>query len=58
MLGEIGFLYNDTDAKFLEGVSLIQDLKLNTAPQYFQKKFKGGLMDFKLEGFDEFLESL
>ncbi len=57
-LGEIGFIYNDQDAKFLEGVSLIQELKLNTAPQYFNYKFKGGLLDFKLEGFDRFLESL
>ena len=57
-LGEISFIYNDQDAKFLEGVSLLQDLKLNTAPQYFNYKFKGGLLDFKLEGFDRFLESL
>ena len=58
VLGEINFIYNDQDAKFLEGVSLLQDLKMNTAPQYFKYKFKGGLMDFKLEGFDTFLESL
>lgn len=58
VLSEIGFVYNDTDAKFLEGVSLVQDLKLNTVAQYFQKKFKGGLMDFKIVGFDQFLESL
>ncbi len=57
-LGEISFIYNDQDAKFLEGVSLLQELKLNTAPQYFNYKFKGGLLDFKLEGFDRFLESL
>ncbi len=57
-LGEISFIYNDQDAKFLEGVSLLQDLKLNTAPQYFNYRFKGGLLDFKLEGFDRFLESL
>jgi hypothetical protein len=33
-------------------------MKFNTATQSFRKKYKGFLIDFKMEGFDEFLESL
>ncbi|MEA3497775.1 MAG: hypothetical protein U9R16_01830 [Campylobacterota bacterium] len=57
-LSEIEFLYDDKDAKFLDGIKLIQDLKLNTVPQYFKYKLKGKLVDFKLVNFDEFLETL
>ncbi len=58
MLGEIEFIYKDKDAMFLNGVKLIQDLKLNTATQYFKYKLKGKLVDFKLLKFNEFLETL
>ncbi len=58
ILSEIEFIYKDKDAMFLNGVKLIQDLKLNTAPQYFKYKLKGKLVDFKLVNFDEFLETL
>ena len=58
ILSEIEFIYKDKDAMFLNGVKLIQDLKLNTAPQYFKYKLKGKLVDFKLSNFDEFLETL
>ena len=57
-LSEIELLYNDKDARFLSGVKLIQDLKLNTVSQYFQYKLDGKLVDFKLKGFDDYLESL
>jgi hypothetical protein len=39
-------------------VQLLQGLKLKTARQSFKKKYTGFLIDFKLEGFDEYLESL
>ena len=58
ILSEIEFIYKDKDAMFLNGVKLIQDLKLNTASQYFKYKLKGKLVDFKLVNFDEFLETL
>ncbi len=57
-LTEIEFIYNDNDAKYLSGVKLIQDLKLNTAPQYFTNKLKGSLIDIRLNNLDNYLESL
>jgi len=57
-LTEIEFLYKDKDAKFLSGIRLIQDMKLNTAPQYFRDKLKGKLVDIRLKNFDKFLEEL
>ncbi len=57
-LSEIELLYNDRDAKFLSGIRLLQDLKLNSAGQYFQHKLSGKFIDFRLTNFDEFLESL
>jgi len=57
-LSEIELLYNDRDAKFLSGIRLLQDLKLNSAGQYFQHPLKGKLIDFRLNNIDDFLESL
>ena len=57
-LGMLQFELNDSDAKFLNGVQLLQSLKLNSARQSFRDKYKGFLIDFKMEGFDEYLESL
>lgn len=57
-LSEIELIYNDRDAKFLSGVRLIQELKLNSAPQHFYHRLEGKLIDFRLIGFDQFLESL
>lgn len=57
-LTELEFVFSDRDAKFLSGIRLIQDKKLNTAPQYFRNKLKGKLVDFRINNFDEFLESL
>ncbi|MEA2016943.1 MAG: hypothetical protein U9N59_00725 [Campylobacterota bacterium] len=57
-LSEIELLYSDKDAKFLSGIRLIQDMKLNSALQYFQYKLNGKLIDFRLKNFDNFLESI
>jgi hypothetical protein len=57
-LSELEFIYKDSDAKFLSGVRLIQDMKLNTVMQYFTDKLKGKMLDFKMENFDQFLETL
>lgn len=57
-LSEIELLYSDKDAKFLSGIRLIQDMKLNSALQYFQYKLNGELIDFRLKNFDNFLESI
>ncbi|MDC0932362.1 hypothetical protein OAR97_00810 [Arcobacteraceae bacterium] len=57
-LTEIEFLYQDKDAKFLGGIRLLQDMKLNSAPQYFRDKLKGNLIDIRLKNFDLFLEEL
>jgi len=57
-LGMLQFELKDKDAKFLNGVQLINSLKLNSAKLSFDKKYDGRLIDFKLEGIDEFLEDL
>jgi len=57
-LGMLQFELNDNDARFLNGVELIQSLKIYSAKQSFREKFKGFLIDFKLVGLDDFLESL
>ena len=57
-LSEIELLYNDRDAKFLSGIRLIQDMKLNSAVQYFLYRLEGKHIDFRLKNFDDFLESL
>jgi len=51
-------ILKDTDASFLTGVGLIQNLKLNSARQHFEKPYLGSLIDFKLLNFDKLLESL
>lgn len=48
----------DSSADFLTGVQLIQELKLSSSSQYFIEEYKDDLIDFKLEKFDELLESL
>lgn len=57
-LTEIELLFKDKDAKFLSGIRLLQDLKLNSAPQYFRDNLKGKLIDIRLNNFDDFLEEL
>ena len=52
------FELKNKDAKFLNGIELLHNLKLKSAKQAFKNKYDGKLIDFKLEGFDEFLENL
>jgi len=51
-------LLNDSASEFLTGVQLIQELKISSAKQFFLKPYTDDMIDFKLEGFDEFLETL
>ncbi|MFA9373520.1 MAG: tetratricopeptide repeat protein [Poseidonibacter sp.] len=51
-------LLNDKESSFLTGVQLIQDLKIISAKEYIKEPFIDSLIDFKLVGFDEYLESL
>ena len=51
-------ILKDPGADFLTGVQLVQDLKLNSASQYFREPYMDSLIDFKLLNFDELLESL
>jgi hypothetical protein len=57
-LAMMQFDLKDENAKFLNGVQLLQDLKLNSARISFKKPYDGRLIDFKLEGFDKYLEDL
>ena len=51
-------ILNDSSSEFLSAVQLIQDLKLSSAKQYLNEPYLDSLIDFKLIGFDEYLESL
>jgi hypothetical protein len=51
-------LINDNDANFLNGVQLIQELKINSAKQFFSHPYYDTFIDFELIGFDNFLESM
>ncbi|MGM0519218.1 MAG: tetratricopeptide repeat protein [Campylobacterota bacterium] len=51
-------ILKDNNANFLTGVQLIQDLKFSSAKQLIVKPYKDALIDFKLVGFDDYLESL
>ncbi len=51
-------ILNDSGADFLTAVQLIQDLKISSAKQYIKEPYLDSLIDFKLIGFDEYLESL
>jgi len=51
-------ILNDQDADFLTGVQLIQDLKISSARQYFKGPYFDSLIDFSLQNFDQYLESL
>jgi len=57
-LDMLQFERNDKNAKFLNGVLLLQSLKLNSAISSFKEKYHGYLIDFKLENFNQYLESL
>jgi len=52
------FDLKDENARFLNGVQLLQDLKLNSAKSSFRKAYTGRLIDFELIGFDKYLEDL
>ena len=51
-------ILNDKDANFLTAVQLIQELKLSSAKQYINEPYLDSLIDFRIIGFDEYLESL
>ena len=57
-LAMMQFELKDSNARFLNGVQLLQDLKLNSARVSFRNKYDGRLIDFKIEGFDKYLEDL
>jgi tetratricopeptide (TPR) repeat protein len=54
----IKVILNDQDADFLTAVQLIQELKISSAKQFLIQPYLDSLIDFKLVGFDEYLESL
>lgn len=51
-------LLKDKDADYLTGVQLIQELKIGSAQQSFKHQYNNSLIDIRLVGLDEFLESL
>ena len=54
----IKVILNDPDADFLTAIQLIQDLKISSAKQFLIQPYLDSLIDFKLIGFVEYLESL
>lgn len=51
-------LLKDNGADYLTGVQLVQELKINSSKEFFKKIYLDDMIDFKLEGYDKFLESL
>jgi tetratricopeptide (TPR) repeat protein len=51
-------ILNDNGSEFLTAVQLIQELKISSAKQYLNEPYLDSLIDFKLVGFDDYLESL
>ena len=51
-------ILNDQDADFLTAIQFIQELKISSAKQLINKPYLDSLIDFKLIGFDDYLESL
>lgn len=51
-------ILNDKDADFLTAVQLIQELKFSSAKQFLSQPYLDSLIDFRLIGFDDYLESL
>ncbi len=51
-------ILKDEGANFLIGVQLLQDLKLKSAKLYFTNEYNDSFLDFQLENFDDYLESL
>lgn len=51
-------MLNDEDADFLTAIQLIQELKIPSAKQFLNQPYLDSFIDFRLIGFDEYLESL
>lgn len=51
-------LLDDTNADFLIGVQLLNELKTTSIMDYFKSGYTDSLIDFRLENVDELLESL
>jgi tetratricopeptide (TPR) repeat protein len=49
---------NDQDAYFLTAIQLLQELKISSAKQFLTQPYLDSLIDFRLIGFDAYLESL
>ena len=54
----IKVILNDHDADFLTAIQLIQELKIPSAKQFLIQPYLDSLIDFKIVGFEEYLESL
>jgi len=57
-LSELQFEFNDSNAKFLSGIDLVQNQRLTSASQFFTQKYDGFFIDFKINNLDAFLEGL
>jgi len=54
----IKVMLDDQDANFLTSIQLIQELKISSAKQFLIQPYLDSLIDFRLIGFDDYLESL
>lgn len=51
-------MLDDPNADFLMGIQLLNELKTSSVSPYFKVPYTDSLIDFRLENFDELLESL
>ncbi len=57
-LSLIKAILNDSNSDFLTAIQLIQELKITSAIEFLKEPYTNTLIDFRLKGLDEYLDSL
>jgi tetratricopeptide (TPR) repeat protein len=52
------YIYKNKDAKFLNGLRLLSDLKIDTAITKFESQYTGTMVDFSLKNYETLLQIL
>ncbi len=55
---DMEYKYKNKDAKFLNGLRLLSDLKIDSAINKFTSKYNGEMVDFSLENYETLLQTL
>ena len=55
---DMDYIYKNKDAKFLNGLKYLSDLKIDAAVLKFTSKYTGEMVDFSLENYETLLQTL